>query len=397
MRRAAQLATFVQGRAAEITAAASLRKKLASGRTLRIKFGIDPTTPDLHLGHVVPLRLLRAFQDAGHRAVLIIGDFTGQIGDPSGKMSARRQLTAAETHANERSYRKHIGRILDLRHTEIHHNREWYGRMRLQDFLTILTHVSLRSAWERDDFQKRLAAGREVKLYEAMYHVLQAYDSVMVRADVEIGALDQKLNILAGRALQKRIGFRYPPQDAVLTPYLVGIDGKQKMSKSVGNTVNLSDAPRDMFGKLMAIPDGCITDYARLAAWLPDSDIRLVQHRLALRENPRDVKLDVAERTVTLYHGAARAAAARREFVELFSKRNASTFLPSRAISPGAYRPVDLAIAVDASLSRSTARRLVAAGGFAVDGRVVTLNTATLTIRSGTTIRLGKKRYVRVA
>lgn len=386
---------FLKARAAEIITPASLRRKLASGRTLRVKLGIDPTTPDLHLGHVVPLKILRAFQDAGHRAVLIIGDFTGQIGDPAGAATARRQLTAAAVKRNERTYLAQAGTVLDLRRTEVRHNREWYDRMRVKAFLDLLTRFSLQSAWQREDFQKRLASGREVHLHEAMYHVLQAYDSVAVAADVEIGSLDQKLNMIAGRELQATMGVS--AQDIVLLPYLIGLDGTRKMSKSMGNTINLSDGPRDMLGKVMAIPDRRIEDYARLGAWCDDRALRRTRSRLASGENPRDVKLDVAEALVGLYHGAPAAARARRDFVILFSKRGAPPSLPTLRIARRPYRPVDLARIVDPSLSRSAARRLVAGGGLAVDGRALRPGGPPQQLPSGSTIRLGKKRYVRVA
>lgn len=394
MRSADTLRQLLSGRAREIITLADLRRRLASRRRLRVKLGIDPTTPDLHLGHIVPLRMLAAFQDAGHQAVLIIGDFTAEIGDPSGAGTARRQLTAAEVKRNERTYFSQAGAVLDLRKTEVHHNSEWYGRMRAGAFLNLLTRFSLKSAWQREDFQKRIAGGREVRLHEAMYHVLQAYDSVAVRADVEIGSLDQKLNMLAGRALQAKLGSA--PQDVVLTPYLIGLDGKRKMSKSIGNTVNLSDSASDMVGRVMSVPDALIVHYAELAAWLPARAIRAIRQRLGRRENPRDVKLDVAEAVARLYHGPAAAKRARAEFIRVFSRGELPREPQTVPLRPGGHHPAELLVAIKAAVSKSQARRLIAGGAVTIDGRPLTLRERTAALRRGSIIQVGKKRFFKV-
>lgn len=394
MRSVNTLWQFLSHRAQEIITAGGLRRKLRGSRKLRVKLGIDPTTPDLHLGHIVPLRVLAAFQDAGHRAVLIIGDFTGQIGDPSGAGAARRQLTAAEVRRNERTYLSQAGKVLDLRKSEVRHNSEWHGGMKSRDLLQLLTHFSLKSAWEREDFQKRLGAGQSVRLHEAMYAVLQAYDSVAVQADVELGGVDQKLNLLAGRELQRVVG--QPPQDVVIVPYLLGLDGRQKMSKTAGNTLNLSDSAADMFGKVMSVPDALVVHYAELAAWLPARAVQAIQKRLGHRENPRDVKLDIAEAIARLYHGAAAAAAARREFLRVFSERRPPVNIPVVSLVPGDRHPVELLLALKAAASKTQARRLIAGGALSVDGTVVAIGDRRLAIRRGTIIRVGKRRFFKV-
>ncbi|MBI4132143.1 MAG: tyrosine--tRNA ligase [Candidatus Sungbacteria bacterium] len=385
---------LVRSRSAEIIDAASLRGKLARRQNLRVKLGIDPTTPDLHLGHVVPLLMLRAFQDAGHRAVLIIGDFTARIGDPAGKSAARRAMTPAEAKANERTYRRQIGRILDLKRAEVRHNSEWFSKMRLGEFLNILMHFPLRAAIEREDFQKRLRAGKGVGLHEAMYPVLQAYDSVVVRADVELGSLDQKLNLLAGRELHSKLG--RIPQDLVLLPYLIGLDGTQKMSKTAGNTINLNDSAEDVFGKIMAIPDRLIPNYAELAAWLSAPALGAIRRRMARRENPRDIKLDVAEAVVRRYHGAGTARVARESFIRLFSRREAGAGLPVLGLKPGMHRGLDLVTALPGAPSRSAARRLLMQGAVEVDGHKLKSAAETAHLRPGSIIRLGKRRFFRV-
>lgn len=387
--------SFLAERSAEIIGADNLRKNLRVRRNMRIKLGIDPTTPDLHLGHVVPLRMLRAFQDAGHRAVLIIGDFTSQIGDPSGKAAGRRQMSLAETRSNERTYRMQLGKVLDMKKAEIRHNGEWYQNMRLKDFLDLLTRFSLKGVWEREDFQKRIRAGKEVGVHEAMYQVLQAYDSVMVRSDVEIGSLDQKLNILAGRELQKKLG--KIPQSIVLIPYMIGLDGKQKMSKSAGNTINLNDSAADMFGKIMSIPDEIIVNYAELGAWLPGTEVQAIKKRFDDGENPRDIKLEVARSIIELYHGRAAAKRAGDLFLQLFSKKDISASLPAVRLKPGAYDPVGLLMVIRAASSRSEARRLVKGRAMEVDGLVVDNIQLEIPIKPGSVIKVGKKKFFRVS
>lgn len=385
---------FLEERSAEIIGGENLKRALVSGKKLRVKLGVDPTNPDLHLGHVVPLRILRAFQDAGHKAVLIIGDFTAQIGDPSGRNQARKQLTANEVRGNEKRYYGEAGKILDIKRAEIRHNSEWLGKLKLSDFLKLLTNFSLKDVWEREDFKRRITAGWEVRLHEAMYQVLQAYDSLAVRADVELGGLDQKLNILAGRELQKKLG--KGEQDIILAPYLLGLDGKKKMSKSVGNTIGLGDKPAEMFGKTMSIPDTAIVNYAEYAAWLSGEEVEKLQQRLAAGENPRDVKLDVAEAIVRLYYGGEKAASAKRDFLRVFSKKEAPANLLGTRISVGTHILVELLVEIKAAKSKSEARRLIRGSAVEVDGSVVPPGTNEIKVVRGSAIRVGKKKFFRI-
>lgn len=384
---------FLKKKRVKIINSERLKKKLASGKKLRVKFGIDPTTPQIHLGHIVPFRILRAFQDAGHRAVVIIGDFTARIGDPSAQAASRRRLTAREVKANERTYITQIARIIDINKAEVRHNSEWYRRMALDEFLEILAHFSLKSAWEREDFQKRLKAGKHVRLYEAMYQVLQGYDSVAMEADVEIGGVDQTLNLLAGRELQEKLG--RSPQDVAITPYLIGLDGAQKMSKSLGNAVNLDDSPGEMVGKVMSIPDRLIIHYAELAAWMKQAQVAAIKKSLDARKNPRDAKLDVAEAVAALYHGSKAARRAREEFLEIFSKKELPVSIPRVSISERVYHPADLILALKAAPSRSEARRLVAAGAVEIDGARV--GHAPVRVGRGSVVRVGKKKIFRIS
>lgn len=389
-----KLFRLIRERAKEIIDEKSLRRALSSGKKLRVKLGVDPTAPGLHIGHVVTLHILRAFQDAGHTAVLIIGDFTGQIGDPSNRAAGRRQLTPRDVRDNEKTYRAQVKPILNLATIETRHNSEWFGKMNAHDFLALLTNFSLKSAVEREDFKKRTAAGGEVRLHEALYHVLQAYDSVMVRSDIELGGLDQRLNILAGRELQRKLGVR--PQDIILMPYLIGLDGREKMSKTVGNTINLSDGARDMLGKAMSIPDSLIGDYARLAAWMPEDAAVRAEKRLHRGENPRDVKLDVAEAITALYHGGKKAHAARTDFVETFSLKSASAGLPKVWISEEAHTPIELVLMTRVTSSKSEARRLLKGRAVEIDGNVAPVS-GTIRVRDGSVLRVGKKHFFQLS
>ncbi len=389
-----ELLALIEHRAAEVISLEHLRRKLESGKKLRVKLGVDPTTPHLHLGHIVPFRMLRAFQEAGHRAVVIIGDFTAQIGDPAEREAERRALTPAEVRENERTYSGQIGRVLDLKRAEVHHNREWFSKLNAAEFLRLLMHFPLRSAWEREDFQKRLAAGREVRLHEAMYPVLQAYDSVVVRADVELGSIDQKLNVLAGRELQRSLGVE--PQEVILLSYLIGLDGRMKMSKSLPNAINLDDSAREMFGKVMSIPDHLIENYARLAAWLPPARVASIRRRLSAGANPRDLKLELAEAVTALYHGRASSRRAHEEFLAVFARREIPASAPTVRLDPGVYSPVELIRALKVAGSKSEARRLVAGGALEVNGRKVHLGDARIVIRRRAAIRVGKRKFFRV-
>lgn len=388
-----ELCNFLKEKRAKIINAEHLKKIIASGKKLRVKFGIDPTTSHIHLGHVVPFRILRAFQDAGHSIVVIVGDFTARIGDPSGQEASRRQLAQSEVKANERTYLAQISRIININKAEVLHNSEWYRRMALDEFLQILAHFPLKSAWEREDFQGRLKAGKQVRLHEAMYHVLQGYDSVRVRADVEIGGVDQTLNLLAGRELQEKLG--YPPQDVVITPYLIGLDGAQKMSKSFGNAINIDDSPSEMVGKVMSIPDRLIPHYAEIAAWMKQTQVAAIKKSLAARKNPRDAKLDVAEAVAALYHGSRAAHRAREEFLKIFSKKELPVSIPRASILKREYHPIDLILALKAAPSRSEARRLIAAGAVEFDG--ARLGHAPVRVRRGSVIRVGKKKIFRIS
>ncbi len=375
-----------------------LENQLKSGVKLRVKFGIDPTAPDLHLGHTVPLRKLRAFQDAGHTAVLIIGDFTAMIGDPSGKSSARPPLTAGEIKKNMKSYLAQAGSILDIKKTEIRYNSEWYKKGGVPLLYDLMSKVTIQRALERDDFQKRIKEGLDVTLLEVLYPLLQGYDSVAVRADVEIGGTDQKFNLLTGRKIQRRFGMA--EQDILTTPLLEGTDGTRKMSKSVGNYIALRDTPYDMFGKIMSVPDALIIKYFTL---LTDEPIeKIVELEQSLKEggviNPRDIKLTLGTTIVAHYYGINKTMAAYTQFLAAFSKNGVihAEDLPEVGIPSGSQPLIDILTQYLGVSSRAEARRLVLQGAIEVDSAVVRDPSAVVRVQAGMIIRVGKKKIVRV-
>ncbi|MDP3772046.1 MAG: tyrosine--tRNA ligase [bacterium] len=381
----------------EVIVCKHLESRLKSGAKLRVKFGIDPTAPDLHLGHTVPLRKLRAFQDAGHTAVIIIGDFTAMIGDPSGKSSARLQLTAEEIKKNMKSYLAQAGSILDIKKTEIRYNSEWYKKGGVPLLYDLMSKMTIQRALERDDFQKRIKDELDVTLLEVLYPLLQGYDSVAVRADVEIGGTDQKFNLLTGRKIQRRFGMA--EQDILTTPLLEGTDGTRKMSKSVGNYIALRDAPDDMFGKIMSVPDALIAKYFTL---LTDELVEVIAERERAMAsgalNPRDVKFELGEAIVAMYHGIKKAKAAHAHFFAKFSKEGVvrEEDIPDVKIPSGSLPLIDILTKYLTVSSRAEARRLVLQGAIEVDSVVVNDPSVTVTVQAGMIIRVGKKKIVRV-
>ena len=386
------LNTICTSRVEEVIELKSFEQKLASGKKLRIKLGFDSTAPDLHLGHAVVLQKLREFQDLGHMIVFIIGDYTARIGDPSGKSKARPPLSNTEIIKNAKTYCAQVGKILNVKKAEIRYNSEWFGKMKLAEFIRIVANFSSQRLLDREDFQKRIARGEEVFHHETLYSVMQAYDSVAIQADVELGGRDQKLNLLAGRELQKKRGL--PPQDIMIMPLFVGIDGKEKMSKSLGNYVGLTDTPNDMFGKIMSIPDSLIMNYFEYGAFVTTAEQQKISERLR-SENPRDVKIDLAYQIVERYHGMKKAAAARDYFLNTFSKKDLRN-IPEQQFPHGDSNIVDVIVGLGFAASKSEARRLIEGGAVEVDKKIINDSHHTVHIQGGMTIRVGKKGFARI-
>lgn len=375
----------------------ALAKRLLSGERLRVKFGADPSSPDLHLGHAVALKKLREFQDLGHQVVFIIGDYTARIGDPSGKSKTRPQLTGAEVDANAKTYFEQVGKILDIEKIEIHYNSEWFAKMPFEEVIKLASMFTVARLTERDDFAKRLKEGTEVHLHELMYPMMQAYDSAMVKADVETGATDQRFNILAGRELQSKMGQNV--QDCLFVgPLLVGTDGVKKMSKSLGNYVGLTDAPAEMFGKTMSIPDAVLWDWFRLTTDLDPAEIDEMQEACAHgKMNPRDAKMRLGREIVAQYHSAAAAQEAEDGFIAMFQKKEIPDEMPELVVADGAS-VVEVLVSAGLVASKGEGRRLIEGGGVKVGEAVVADSVAQVSFGAATSLVLqkGKRNFVRL-
>jgi tyrosyl-tRNA synthetase len=347
-----------------------LLARLRSGQPLRVKLGVDPTAPDIHLGHTIPLFKLRQFQELGHQAVLIIGDFTALIGDPSGRSTTRPVLSRADVEQNARTYLDQVFKILDRERTEVHRNGEWLSALALEDVVRLTAKMTVARMLEREDFKRRYAAGTPIGLHEFLYPLLQGHDSVAVRADVEIGGTDQTFNLLVGRDLQRDAG--RPGQVALVLPLLEGTDGVQKMSKSLGNHVGISEAPEEMYGKLMSVSDALMGRYYELLSAADEERLEAVRTG---RIHPMDAKKGLAAELVARFHGQDAAAAAERFFEERFQKRTAHRPKAVRLSTTSEDVWIcQLIKDVGFAPSTSEARRLVAQGAVKVDGRQVDVN-----------------------
>jgi tyrosyl-tRNA synthetase len=379
---------------------AKLEKSARKGVPLRIKLGADPTAPDIHLGHTVVIRKLRAFQELGHTVVFLIGDFTGMIGDPSGKSATRPQLTRAEIEANAETYKQQIFKLLDAEKTEIRFNSEWMGRLGSDGFVRLASHVTVRQILERDDFQKRLAEERPIALHELLYPLTQAYDSVALSADVELGGTDQKFNLLMGRNLQRE--YEQEPQVCVVMPLLEGTDGVQKMSKSLGNYIGINEPPQEMFGKVMSISDELMWRYYELLTDLRTEEIAALRESAEKGErNPRDLKVDLAKRIITDFHSKAEADAAEEEFNRIFKRREVPDDISTLEVETdgGPWALPRLLVTTGLAPSVAEARRLIEQGGVRVNGERQTNNSGVVfVIKTGDELLLqvGKRRFLRV-
>ena len=380
---------FCQG-CEKVLGETDLRAKLALGRPLRIKLGVDPTAPDIHLGHSISLSKLRDFQDRGHEAILIIGDFTAMIGDPSGRSATRPQLTHKQVLSNAKSYQEQAFKILSRERARIVFNGEWFEAMSFEEVIKLNSRVTLQQMLVREDFRERLDKGQPIRAHEIQYPIMQGWDSVMIKADVELGGTDQLFNIMVGRDLQREEG--QPQQVCMVMPILEGLDGKQKMSKSLGNYVALNENPGDMFGKLMSISDELMPRYYEI----------LLREKLSPDQHPMEAKKALAQRITARYHSEAEAAAAREEFEKRFSKKDlASADLP--ALTPGGAAWDFISVIGEAYLlcfqitkSRSDIRRLIEGGSVQWRGEKVTDTKALLRQEEPGVLKLDKTRAVRI-
>ena len=381
---------------------AALLDKLKKGEPLNIKLGVDPTAPDIHIGHAVPLRKLRAFQDLGHRVTLIIGDGTALIGDPSGRNSTRPQLSREQIAQNAQTYVDQAFKILDKEKTTLVYNSEWILGLGMEELLKLLSNFTVARILERDDFTKRYKGGLPISLHEFMYPVMQAYDSVVIKADVELGGSDQLFNLLAGRELMEKMGME--PQVCLTLPLLEGTDGVQKMSKSYGNYIGLTDAPSDMFGKVMSIPDSIMIKYYRLASTVPVSEIDALEAGLADGSvHPNKAKRALARNIVEAYYNAEAATAAESDFDLKFKEHGFPEDAPTYEadLTPNDEGKVYFAkLLADAKAAPSTseARRLIDSGAVKLNGEALPAKSYNLTPEQlkGAKIQVGKKRFLRL-
>jgi tyrosyl-tRNA synthetase len=395
-----QLAYLRQG-TIEIIREEDLRAKLEqsarTGKPLRVKLGADPTAPDIHLGHTVVIQRLRAFQELGHTVVFLIGDFTGLIGDPSGKSATRPQLSREEIAANAETYKAQIFKLLDPEKTEIRFNSEWMDKLGSAGFIRLASRVTVKQILERDDFQNRLAKEQPIALHELLYPLVQGYDSVALEADVELGGSDQKFNLLVGRNLQREQG--QEPQVCIITPLLEGTDGVHKMSKSLDNYIGINEAPAEMFGKVMSISDELMWKYYELCTNLRTEEIARLREATANGErNPRDIKVELARHIITDFHSAAEADAAEEEFNRIFRSKQAPDEIEERSIDAASWKLPRLLLETGLAASMAEARRLIEQGGVSVDGERFTRVDYEVDLQAdrAALIQVGKRRFLRV-
>lgn len=386
---------FIKKGAVDVIRAEDLRSKLEksqkSGKPLIVKYGADPTAPDIHLGHTVVIRKLKAFQDLGHRAVFLIGDFTGMIGDPSGKSATRPMLTREEILANAETYKQQIFKLLDPQKTEIRFNSEWFDRFGAADFIKLASKTTVRQILERDDFQKRMREEKPIALHELLYPLVQAFDSVALDAGVELGGTDQTFNLLMGRNLQRE--YNQEPQVVITTPLLEGTDGVQKMSKSLGNYIGIGEPPQEMFGKIMSIGDDLMWRYYEL---LTDAGAAEIEKMRAGGENPRDLKVNLAKLIIKDFHSASDAQTAEEEFNRRFVKKEIPDEIEEFSIAAGNYKLAELLVQTNLAASKAEAKRLIEQGGVKIGGEKVSNVGAEIELKNEILLQVGKRKFLKV-
>jgi len=398
-----RFATIFKRGVAEIITEAELLRLLDSGRILILKQGFDPSAPDIHLGHVVGLRKLRQFQELGHKVTLIVGDWTARIGDPSGQSATRPMLSANEIQRNAQTYMEQFFKVVDKDKTELRWQSEWFSEFSLDEVIKLTSKFTIAQLLAREDFNRRYSSGNPISLAEMLYPLLQGYDSVAIKADVEFGGIDQKFNCLVGRELQQSTG--QPPQQIFLVPLLIGTDGKQKMSKSSKNYIGIAELPRDIYGKVMSIPDSLIVDYFELVTDVPEQEIAEFDEQLKTHSvNPMNLKKRLAHEIVRQFHGKQAADEAEKHFTQVFQKREMPNEIHTTVELRGTgtlranaevWRDITSLLS-DAGLakSRSEARRLLAQGAIEVDGEKV--STDKVILKDGSIIKVGKRGFVKM-
>ncbi|MCO5250836.1 MAG: tyrosine--tRNA ligase [Candidatus Kapabacteria bacterium] len=372
-----------------------IERSIKTNQPMRIKLGADPSRPDLHIGHAVVLHKMRQFQDLGHKAILIIGDFTAMIGDPTGKSKTRPHLTIEDTRINGQSYLEQATIILSSDRLEVVYNSDWLNKMNFMDVVKLTSKYTVAQLLERDDFSKRYHSGTPISLHEFLYPLAQAMDSVHIKSDVELGGTDQKFNLLVGREVQKSYG---EEAQCILTmPILEGTDGVQKMSKSLDNYIAITDTPREMFGKVMSIPDNVISRYAHYAAFMPDSEVAKLESGLADGTiHPRNAKVDTAMKIVAVYHKEDAAKAAFEEFERIFVNKDIPDVIDEMLLEEPSFRADELLVLTQLAPSKKEARRLIEQGGVTIDGEKIADTFFEIDLTSKRLLKVGKRKFLYV-
>ncbi len=379
----------------EVIVGKDLVKKLKEGKVLRVKHGVDPTTKDLHLGHAVTYWKLRDFQEMGHKIVFLIGDFTGRFGDPTERLKTRALRTKKEVRVLAKDYLRQVAKILDMKKVEVRYNSEWYDKWNWGQGLKFMSQFTTARMLERDMFEKRIKKGKKIGYHEPVYPMLQAYDSVMLKSDLTVIGTDQRFNELLARPLQEKAG--QVPQDLVIVPLLLGIDGKLKMSQSLGNQISLSDRPEQMYGKIMSIPDKLIIHYFKLCTRLSEKEIIKIEQALKQKTiNPREAKARLALEIVKLYHGLGEANKAAREFEKVFRKKGIPSKMPRIAIKQKKLSILDLLVKTKLASSKSEAKRLILQKGVRIDGKIQEDWKKIVETKKGIIIQVGKRRFIKL-
>lgn len=371
-----------------------LKKSIETNKPLNIKLGCDPSRPDLHIGHSVVLRKLAQFQSLGHQAILIVGDFTGMIGDPSGRNTTRPALSLEETRINGQSYFEQASKILDKNKTKIVYNSEWLSKLNFEDVIKLSSKYTVARMIERDDFTKRFKAGEPISIHEFLYPLAQAMDSVAINSDVELGGTDQKFNLLVGRDIQREYG--QEPQVILTMPLLVGTDGIEKMSKSYDNYIGISDPPKEIYGKTLSIPDSLIYNYFELATDVSSSELQEIKNQLEEKiVNPRDIKRKLAQKLVEMYYNTDSAKSAEEAFDKIFIKKEIPDEIPEFTISEKEINILDLIVKVNFASSRGEAKRLVIQGGVSLNGKRIEDINSLIIPENGMVLKVGKRKFIK--
>jgi tyrosyl-tRNA synthetase len=387
--------TLLERGVSDVIVRKELEKKLKSGKKLRVKLGIDPTGADLHIGHAVVFKKLRHFQEAGHQVIFLIGDYTARIGDPTGKSETRVMLTEDQIKENMKQYIDQVALILDMKKTEVRYNSEWYKKMTMAEILELTSHKTVMQLLQREDFKNRMKNNQDISITETLYPMMQGYDSVMLESDIEIGGTDQLFNMLVGRDLQKKMDCKII-QNVLTVPILEGLDGVEKMSKSLNNYIGLTESPREIYGKTMSIPDDLIIRYFELGTNVPLEKIEKFAKELKEGTNPRDLKMKLAHEIITLYHSKKDADKAEQEFVNMFQKKDLPDEIEEKKLKEANWNIVDLVTELKMVASKSEGRRMVEQGAVKVDQEKIDSIETEIDISSEKLIQVGKRKFLKV-